>query len=588
MLNLPTPDIATFDHSDYDPGRGIYRFGNGELGGKAAGLATLSRRLEHRPFTSFQDRDGNAIRIIVPPSLVITTEMFELFVHQNRLDRSDFEEMSDGRITEHFERARLPETLETALGHYLRQNEGCLVVRSSSLLEDSRRFGYAGMYCSAMLANDDPDIDRRVSRLARAIQQVYASTFYSGPRSYARRLGHSTDEEKMAVIIQPLIGSWHNDLFLPAISGIAQSHNYYPLPPMRQEDGLAIIALGMGRTVVSGEKSLCFSPKHPRNLPQRSSAQEILANSQTHFYALHSPQGNASAASNESPLLVRKPLSAIADAPFMRYVASTWNPTEERIRDTVQQNGARVLTFAPILKHGLFPLTEIITSLLERGQGLMNCPVEIEFAVDFGRPPETPATFGVLQLRPMSTRQTAVGVAIEAHEIEDALCYSTMAMGNRDDATMTDIVYINPERFDPARTREMAEQVAKINAALTSEGRRYVLIGPGRWGSQDPWLGIPVRWQHIAGVGAIVETNAPDFRVEFSQGAHLFHNLTVAGICYLCVTGSAPDRLDWRRLRDQPIMDATDHVVHVRLPDPLRLKVDGRTACGLITVAQTE
>ena len=249
------------------------------------------------------------------------------------------------------------------------------------------------------------------------------------------------------------------------------------------------------------------------------------------------------------------PFLRVADATFMRYVASTWDPAEERIRDTIQHDGVRVVTFAPILKHRLFPLSEIITSLLKRGQGIMDCPVEMEFAVDFGQPPDSPATFGVLQLRPMSTRQTAGEVIIEENEIDNAFCYSKAAMGNSDDEAMADIVYIKPEQFDPARTREMVGQIARINAALTSQDRRYVLIGPGRWGSQDPWLGIPVRWQHISGVGAIVETGAPNLRVEFSQGAHLFHNLTVAGICYLNISDAPPDYLDRQWLAAQPQID---------------------------------
>ncbi len=587
MANTPHSDVLPFDRSGYDPDRGIYRLGEGELGGKANGLALLSHQLDRPPFNSFHDAEGGEIRIVIPPTLVVATDLFDRFLQQNRLNRKQLEEMPDDRISKRIRRAHLPEALDTALHHYLHHHIGCLAVRSSSLMEDSHQYGYAGLYRSVMLTNDHPDINQRREQLTRAVKEVYASAFFKAPRTYARRLGHLTGDEKMAVIIQPLIGAWHNNLFLPAVSGIAQSLNFYPLPPMRHEDGLVALAVGLGQTVVSGEKALRFSPKCPRHLPQRSSVTEVLANSQTHFYALKKDRGEASKGSRKTDAIVRLALPAISDAPFMRYVASTWNPADERIRDTVQQVGTRILTFAPMFKQGLFPLPDIITRLLERGQGLMDCPVEMEFAVDLGRPPGTAHTFGVLQLRPMSARPAAAGVHIEEAEIEGALCYSRAAMGNADDATMADIVYIKPEHFDPSRTRDMALQVAQFNAVLTSQARHYVLIGPGRWGSQDPWLGIPVKWQHISGVGAIVETGTPKLRAEFSQGVHLFHNLTVAGICYLCISESAPDRMNWQWLAGQPKMEETDHVAHIRLPDCLRLRVDGRTARGLISVMKT-
>ena len=580
MAIKPHPDVLPFDRSGYDPDRGIYKLGEGELGGKANGLALLDKQLERSPFTSFHDAEGGDIRVVIPPTLVIATDLFDRFLQRNRLDRNQLEKMPDDRIAKRIGRARIPESLETALRHFLRHHSGCLAVRSSSMMEDSRQYGYAGLYRSVMLANDHLDINQRLARLTQAIKQVYASTFFKAPHAYARRLGHSIGDEKMAVMIQPVIGAWHNELFLPAISGIAQSLNFYPLPPMRHEDGLVTLAVGLGQTVVSGEKSLRFSPKHPQHLPQRSSVAEVLDNSQTHFYALKRGQG-------EADTLVRLALPAITDAPFMRYVASTWNPADDRIRDTVQQDGTSVLTFAPMLKQELFPLPGIIASLLERGQRLMDCPVEMEFAVDLARQSDAPSTFGVLQLRPMSTRPAAALVHIEASEIEGALCYSRAAMGNADDTTMADIVYIKPEHFDPSRTRDTALQVARFNAALTSRDRRYVLIGPGRWGSQDPWLGIPVRWQHISGVGAIVETGTPELRAEFSQGAHLFHNLMAAGICYLCISQSTPDRIDWQWLAKQAKVEETDHVAHIRLSDRLRLRVDGRTACGVISVLKT-
>lgn len=570
--------VANFDPTDFDPESEFLKIGTGSLGGKARGLAFMGSLLRHHALHRLHEK----IAIRIPCTLVVTTDGFENFVSANRLDGLAKAQLPDRVIADRFLAGRLDGGLVAALRSYLEQVRYPLAVRSSGLLEDAQHYAYAGLYHTYLLPNDHPDLVKRLDHLLQAIKLVYASTYFEGPRAYANRIGHSTEAEKMAVIVQQLAGSLHGDYYYPAFSGVGLSHNYYPQGRMKPDDGIAAIALGLGKMVVAGEQSLRFCPSYPRMVPQRGNVDEILTYSQRSFYALRMGC-QPTLGLDDGVTLVRRELSDAEDEWPVRMLASTYVPQDHRIRDTVLIPGQRVLTFASVLKHGLFPLCDILRKVLEAGEQGMGRPVEIEFCANPAFEDQQTSEFVLLQLRPMSARESSAAVTIETHEIEGAVCYSQMAVGNTWDRTLEDILYVKPDGFDVARTREMARQISGFNARLDEAGRKYLLVGPGRWGSADPWLGIPVAWADISNVGAIVETVAADLKAAPSQGTHFFHNLASLGIGYLCVSDRPPDRFDWPWLTAQPIHAQTELVAHVRLEKPLEIKVDGRTSRGLIS-----
>ncbi len=570
--------VVNFDAADFDPQTEFSKIGKGSLGGKARGLAFLGAQL--RQNSGLTEAFDN-VRIHVPQTLVVTTDGFESFLEENQLSHLADSDLPDAAVAEQFLAGRMPGELTEALRSFLAQADFPLAVRSSSLLEDAQHHAYAGLYRTYMLPNDSPDIDRRLFQLLQAVKLVYASTYLQDPRAYARRVGHQTSQEKMAVVIQHLVGKRFGDFYYPAISGVAQSYNYYPLSRMKPEDGAATIALGLGKMVVGGQRSLRFCPRYPKYLPQRSTADDILAYSQRYFYALALGQ-DAPLGLDDSVNLVRREVSSATEEKAVQMLASTYVAEEHRIRDTVHIPGTRLVTFAAVIKHGLFPLAEILSRVLQMGEAGMGCPVEIEFSVNLPLTSGEPSEFALLQIRPMTARADALNIRIEPDDIESALLYCTSAMGNVCNGSMSDIIYIKPDKFDASRTVQVARQVAELNAQLERQGRKYVLIGPGRWGSEDSWLGIPVQWADISGVGAIVETTSAALKAEPSQGSHFFHNLASLGISYLCITDRSPDFIQWEQLTKHPVDTQTEYVAHVRLEQPLEIKVDGRSSQGLI------
>ena len=457
-----------------------------------------------------------------------------------------------------------------------------LAIRSSSLLEDAQFRAYAGLYRTYMITNDCPDLEQRLKHLVHAIKLVYASTYYEGPKAFSKRVGHRTEEEQMAVIIQKLVGSQYDDSFYPAISGVAQSYNYYPFARMKPEEGIVTIAMGLGRAVVDGEKTLRFSPAHPQLLPQRSTVEDILENAQRHFYALRMEKTCHFLETNDGANLWHREVSDADSELPLQLLASTYVPDEHRIRDTVHVPGQRVLTFAHILKYREFPLADILKDLLELGERGMGCPVEMEFSVNLTDDDHLQPQFAFLQLRPMTARAELEQVDISSEEIDNAFCISGRALGNAEKRDMADIIFVKPETFDPGKTMTIAREIARLNAALVKENRKYLLIGPGRWGSADRWLGIPVSWADISGVGAMIETESEKLVAEPSQGSHFFHNITTLGINYITVSKHADGRIDWNWLTALPRLHDDSFVAHARLDAPVTLKVDGRRSLCVI------
>jgi len=572
--------IVGFEADKYDPEiTEFVKIGDGPIGGKARGLAFIWAYLQ-RP--DAEESLLSKYRVAIPKSVVISSSGFEDFINQNNLHPSS--QMSDEQICDLFIDARLPSWLRQELEGLLHHCPFPLSVRSSSLLEDGQFRPYAGLYSTYFLPNNHEDFNERLCQLELAIKMVYASTWFESPQSFSRGAGTTGREDSMGIIIQELIGDDYNSRWYPAVSGVAQSHNYYPVQDMRPSDGIAHIALGVGKTVVEGERNLRFSPAHPKKLIQFSTVEDILENCQRQLYALD--MTDSACLNREHANLVRYDVQDIAADLPVGLLASTYIPDEHRIRD-VDMPGVKILTFAQILKYSAYPLGEILSELLAAGREGMGSEVEIEFAVQLGETLDA-STFYLLQIRPMVTGSERVDVGICAHEIEQSICYSTQSLGHGRITSLTDVIFVKPESFDPAVTRDIAREIGGINRSLRAEGRNYLLVGPGRWGTNDHWLGIPVQWSDISAVHAIVEVRSDLLRADPSQGSHFFQNITSLGIPYLTVDekngrrNGTGDHIDWDWLHQfSPHQDGI-WVRHIRLEHPLTIKCEGPESTGII------
>jgi len=565
--------ISDFVADDFDPDADFIKVGKGSLGGKARGLAFMSTQLRQHPELQ---KKYEKVNICVPKSLVISTERFDSFINENNLEDLSNSNLSDERITEVFLKSRFPEWLRHDLELFLGQAMYPLAVRSSSLLEDSQFQPFAGVYKTYMIPNNHHDLSVRLSQLIKAVKLVYASTYMEAPRSYARRTLHRTEEEKMAVVIQKLTGRIHGEYFYPAISGVAQSYNFYPIAHLKPEEGIVHVAMGLGKMVVEGGASLRFSPRYPQFLPQFSTVDDILKNSQRFFYALKMAEFPDNLGYADDATLARLEIEDAREHDAVKCLCSTYDHEDHRIRDTAGMPGNLVLTFARILKYNSFPLPEILSEILEIGRKGMGTAVEIEFAVDLSFADSHTPEFNILQIRPMTLGQQSLEVEIGEEEISRAFCFSTNSLGNGIYEDIADIVFVKPDAFDPARTIEIAAEIGDINKQVTPETRKYLLIGPGRWGSADRWLGIPVSWNDICGVGAIIEATTDKLNADPSQGTHFFHNITSLGISYITVSPGGEDFIDWEWLNSLPAETETAFLKHIKLKNPMTMLIDGK------------
>jgi hypothetical protein len=569
--------ITEMARDRFDPDADFIKIGRGSLGGKARGLAFAAMLLKEHPELQ---RKYSAVDIRVPKTIAISTEGFDDFVAENRLKELGSRELDDASIAAAFLNARFPEWLTRQLELLLDHTTCPLAVRSSSMLEDAQFQPFAGIYRTYMLPNNHPERARRLERLIMAVKLVYASTYYESPKSFAKSTFHRIEEEKMAVAIQHLAGEACGEYYFPALAGVVQSYNFYPIAHMKPEEGIAHVALGLGKMVVEGGTSLRFSPRYPQFMPQFSTVDDILKNSQRFFYALKLKDFPEDLSAGDDPTLIRLAIDDHPDCPAVRTLSSTYYPQEHRIRDGLQSGGLPVVTFAGILKYRELPLPEILMDLLEIGRRGMGCPVEIEFAMNTAagsRP-----VFDLLQIRPMAVARQKLNVEIDKTDRERAICYSSMALGNGQILDIEDIVFVDPEAFDATRTIEIAAEVGRLNKQIANGNRRYLLIGPGRWGSADRWLGIPVKWTDISAVKAVVETATEALNADPSQGSHFFHNITSLDVSYLTASGNGKDFVDWDWLKTQPAETATAHLKHVRLTRPLTIKIDGKKSEGVI------
>jgi hypothetical protein len=548
----------------------LVKIGRGSLGGKARGLAFLANMLRQSP-QLFEKYPGIDLRI--PAALIITTEGFDAFVTENNLQASRFQGRSDQDIALEFAAAQMPASIGQDLKDYLQTVRYPLSVRSSSLLEDAHDLPLAGLYKTIMLANDHADDATRLDQLISAIKQVYASTWFEQPRRFTLSTAYRQRKEQMAVIVQQIAGRRHGNYFYPAVSGMARSRNYYPIAPIRPDDGMVNIALGFGKAMTSGGAGLRFCSKHPAVLPDFSKTEDILANAQRQFYALALNSQQAVLDLN-ADLVPRNVADAVGEPPVKQLV-STYLHQDGRIRDSAAVQGPKLVTFAGILKHRIFPLAELVTDLLAVLRRATGCHMEFEFAVNLDDGPGRPAAFYLLQLRPMPMGSGPYDVELTDGDIERALCFAARSLGHGKYDHIADIVYVKPQSFDAARTRDIAAQIGRLNAALRAKGTDYLLIGPGRWGSFDPWLGIPVRWEDINGAGAIIELRNAALRAEPSQGSHFFQHIATHGLPYLTIDEGGRDFIRWEQIRRFEVVQETDHLCHARAPAPLVIKCNG-------------
>jgi CheY-like chemotaxis protein len=553
------------------------RIGAGSLGGKARGLAFVRHLLRTRRIV----KRFPGVRIGVPPAVVIATDIFDQFLAENNLGDFALHCDDDSEIQQRFLDSPLPVSLQESLRSFLEEVHYPLAVRSSSLLEDSQYQPFTGVYETFMLGNQQPDLQSRLNELSEAIKLVYASTFSQHAKTYVRATPYRLEEEKMAVILQQVVGTEHGPRFYPDFSGVVRSHNFYPIEPMTFSDGIAAVALGLGRTVVDGGKCMSFCPRYPRNLLQFSSVEDILANTQTEFCALELdgvPHGAGPGHLRE----VRYGLDVAEADGTLQAVASTYSADNHAVYDGLSRPGARVVTFAPMLKHGIFPLPQILEALVRAGEDALGNPVEIEFAVRLPQG-EEPAEFGFLQIRPLTLARDNEELTIGDVDPAQVICRSNKVLGNGRIDNLHDIVAVDLQRFERSRSREVADAVAQFNAVLSAENRPYLLIGVGRWGSNDPWLGIPVEWDEISGARAIVEAGFRDFRVTPSQGSHFFQNLSAFQVGYFTVNPDAGEgSLDWQWLAEQPAVEEQGCVRHLQFGKPLQVVMNSRTSQGVI------
>ena len=571
--------IGDFKPDTFKPADSSFlRIGSGSLGGKARGLAFVRHLLRTRRIT----RRFPGVRITVPPAVVIATDMFDLFLAENNLGDFALHCDNDAEIQQRFLDAAMPVPLEENLKAFLSEVEYPVAVRSSSLLEDSQYQPFTGVYETFMLGNQQPSLQTRLDELSEAIKRVYASTFSQHAKAYVRATPYRLEEEKMAVILQQVVGTAHGSRFYPDFSGVVRSHNFYPVEPMTFADGIAAVALGLGRTVVDGGKCLSFCPRYPRNLLQFSSVEDILANTQTEFCALaldgiHHGGGPGHLREARFGLDV-----AEADG-TLHAVASTYSADNQAVYDGLSRPGPRVVTFAPMLKHEIFPLASILELLVRAGEDALGNPVEIEFAVRLPRTDNEPSEFGFLQIRPLTLARDHQDLSIGDVDSSQLICQSTKVLGNGRIENLHDIVVVDSQRFERSRSQEVARAVAHFNATLSAENRPYLLIGVGRWGSNDPWLGIPVEWDEISGARAIVEAGFHDFRVTPSQGSHFFQNLTAFQIGYFTVNPDAGEgAIDWPWLAEQAAVEEQGCVRHLKFSQPLRIVMNSKTSHGVI------
>ncbi len=582
-LNKARGIIAEFNRESFDEYLSFTRVGQGSIGGKARGLAFLDSMIKRNRLL---DKWPGVI-VTIPRTVVLGADIFDEFMEDNNLYKIALSDLSDEEILDHFIAGRLPFRLHEDLYTFISVVNKPIAVRSSSMLEDSYYQPFAGIYSTYMVPNFVNDERMTIENLSNAIKSVYASAFFRDSKSYMTATSNVIDEEKMAIVLQEVTGTQYGDRFYPTLSGVARSINFYPIDPEKPEDGIANIALGLGKYIVDGGLTLRFSPRYPRKVLQLSTPEFALRETQKHFYALDLRPGTFMPSTDDSSNLQRLNIRDGESDGSLKNIISTFDYESNMLRDGMFGSGKRIVSFSNILTHNVFPLAEILATVLETGQREMSKPVEIEFAVDLNRPKGTPALFNLLQIRPIVDNREAIEAHLEDVVEKDAVIYAHHALGNGIIRDVYDIVYVKPESFNPAANKETALRVGKLNENFLSEKRNYVLVGPGRWGSNDPWLGIPVKWPQISAARVIVESGLEHYRIDPSQGTHFFQNLTSFRVGYFTINPFLKDgHYDLDFLASQNPFYEDEVIRHIRFEQPLVIMIDGKKNLGVVMKPQ--
>ncbi len=572
--------ISQFDRTTFDEYFSISRIGQGSIGGKARGLAFLDSLINRNKLHHLYDD----VDISIPKTVVLGTDIFDEFMEHNDLYPIALSDnYSDEEILQFFLDARLPESVQEDLFTIASLVNQPLAVRSSSLLEDSHYQPFAGIYNTYMIPSSEKNLDKKFELLNQAIKSVYASAFFADSKAYMKATSNVLDEEKMAVVLQEVCGKRYGNYYYPTLSGVARSLDYYPIPPEKPKDGTANIALGLGKYIVDGGLSLRFSPKYPKKVMQTATPDAALRETQKYFYALDLHPEKFVPSTDDSMNLVKLRIKDAEQHGSIRKIASTYDLQNNVIRDGYNYPGKKLITFNSILKHDVFPLAEILQKTLELGAKEMDKPVEIEFVVDLNVKKGEKIKFYLLQIRPIASKEQSVHINVHKINQDKLLILSHSALGNGVIDHVQDVVYVKPQTFDASKNRETAEMIGEINKKFIDKNRNYILIGPGRWGSSDPWLGIPVKWPQISGARLIIESGLENYRIDPSQGTHFFQNLTSFRVGYFTINPYLNDGIfDLDFLDRQKAVFENDTIRHVRFKKPLIIKIDGKKNLGIV------
>lgn len=569
--------VAVFRRDRFDRYSNFARIGEGSLGGKGRGLAFIDNIVKHHPELNQFD---NAT-VMIPKTVVLCTDLFEEFMDHNNLYQLALSDADDAVILDAFRRATLPASLEGDILTFIEATSSPIAVRSSSLLEDSHYQPFAGIYNTYMV----PLLDNRhrmLSMLCDAIKGVYASVFFKDSKAYMQATRNVIDQEKMAVILQEVVGRQYGDRYYPSMSGVGRSLNYYPIGDERAEEGIVNLALGLGKYIVDGGQTLRICPHHPGKVLQMSDTEMALRETQTRFYALDLKNMGENFSVDDAFNLLKLSVREADKDGALQYLASTYNPTDQVIYPGVYPEGRKIISFVGVLEHDVVPLPHLLREVLRLGQEAMRRPVEIEFAVEIEAASRS-CVFYLLQIRPMVDVKSDVHINLSEIRPETILLQSNNALGHGQMDDITDVVYVKTDGYNAGNNPLIAEEISRINAKFLDRGEHYVLVGPGRWGSSDSWLGIPVKWPNISAARIIVEAGLTNYRVDPSQGTHFFQNLTSFGVGYFTINDFNGDGVYNRAALDAlPAVEETAHVRHVRFPHALSIKVDGKKKLGYV------
>ena len=569
--------VAVYQKERFDEYSNFARIGDGSLGGKGRGLAFIGAMVKRYP-----KLEHDHFAVTIPKTVVICTDIFDEFMETNELYPVALSDVDDETILKYFLRASLPARLIEDLMAFFDVVKSPIAVRSSSLLEDSHYQPFAGIYSTYMVPKLEDKYDM-LRTLSDAIKAVYASVFYRDSKAYMTATSNLIDQEKMAIVLQEVVGNRYNDRFYPTISGVARSLNFYPIGNEKAEDGIANIALGLGKYIVDGGQTLRFSPRHPHNILQMSTMDFALRETQTRFYALDLKNLADQFSVDDSFNLLRLNLKDADADGSLKFIVSTYDPYDQVIRDGYYPGGRKILSFVNVLQHEVFPLADTLDQILHVGQDEMGRPIEIEFAVNID--PQNPgfATFYLLQVRPIVDNKEVMEEDLTLVEQEDTILTSTSVLGHGIVTDVQDIIYVKTGAFCSSNNQSIAYDIEKMNRQFTGEEKNYVLVGPGRWGSSDSWLGIPVKWPHISNARVIVECGLENYRVDPSQGTHFFQNLTSFGVGYFTINPFKGDGwFDEGYLNSLPAVEETEYLRHVRFDKPVVIKMDGKKSLGVV------